>query len=230
MLEVKNLTAFYGPLKVLDNISFKIFDREIVAFIGPNGSGKSTSAKALFGFVDKIEGDIVFNDLNIKGLPADELVKLGISFIPDGKRIFSSMTVLDNLAVGGYLLNRGREERIENMLDLFPLFREKLHQRAGTLSGGEQQMLAIGKALMLNPSLLILDEPSLGLSPNFIDLIFEKIKEINDQGTAVLIIEQKIEKTLEYAHRAYLFKLGKVIFEGLSKDLLDSEVRKSLLN
>ena len=230
MLEVKNLTAFYGPLKVLDNISFKIFDREIVAFIGPNGSGKSTSAKALFGFVDEIEGDIVFNDLNIKGLPADELVKLGISFIPDGKRIFSSMTVLDNLAVGGYLLNRGREERIENMLDLFPLFREKLHQRAGTLSGGEQQMLAIGKALMLNPSLLILDEPSLGLSPNFIDLIFEKIKEINDQGTAVLIIEQKIEKTLEYAHRVYLFKLGKVIFEGLSKDLLDSEVRKSLLN
>jgi len=229
MLEVKNLTAFYGPLKVLDNISFKIFDQEIVAFIGPNGSGKSTSAKAIFGLADEIDGHIVFNDHNIKGLPANELVKLGISFIPDGKRIFPSMTVLDNLAVGGYLLNKGKEKRIEKVLDLFPLLRGKLHQRAGTLSGGEQQMLAIGKALMLNPTLLILDEPSLGLSPNYINTIFEKIKEINDQGTAVLIIEQKIEKTLEYAHRVYLFRLGKIIFDGPSKNLLDSEIRKSLL-
>ncbi|HOO53345.1 MAG TPA: ABC transporter ATP-binding protein [Methanothrix sp.] len=229
MLEVKKLTAFYGPLKVLDNISFKVFDNEIVSFIGPNGSGKSTSAKAIFGLVDKISGDIVFNDHDIKGLPPHELVKYGISFIPDGKRIFSSMTVLDNLALGGYLVNDGLDERIEKILDLFPLFRGKLHQKAGTLSGGEQQMLAIGKALMLNPTLLILDEPSLGLSPNYINTIFKKLREINAQGTAVLIIEQKIDKALEYAHRVYIFRLGKIIFEGPSETLLDGELRKSLL-
>jgi branched-chain amino acid transport system ATP-binding protein len=139
------------------------------------------------------------------------------------------LTVLDNLALGGYLLNKGRVEQIEKILDLFPVLRRKLHQRAGTLSGGEQQMLAVGKALMLNPALLILDEPSLGLSPNYITIIFEKIKEINDQGTAVLIIEQEINKTLEYAHRVYMFRLGKIIFSGSSKNLVNSEVRESLL-
>lgn len=229
MLEVKNLTAFYGSLKVLDDISFKVFDHEIVAFIGPNGSGKSTAAKAIFGLVDRIDGDIVFKGNNIKGMPPYELVNRGISLVPDGKRIFSSLTVMDNLVLGGYLLKKGRDEQIEKILGLFPILRGKLRQRAGTLSGGEQQILAVGKALMLNPALLILDEPSLGLSPNYINIIFEKIKEINDQGTSVLIIEQKIEKTLEYAHRVYLFKLGKIIFDGPAKNLLYGEMRKSLL-
>jgi branched-chain amino acid transport system ATP-binding protein len=229
MLEVNNLTAFYGPLKALDSVSFKIFDHEIIAFIGPNGSGKSTSAKAIFGLTDKISGDIIFNGHDIKGIPVNKLVNRGISLIPDGKRIFSSLNVLDNLVLGGYLINKEREERMERVLELFPLLKGKLHQRAGTLSGGEQQMLAIAKALMLNPKLLILDEPSLGLSPNYINIIFEKIKEINNQGTAVLIIEQNIEKALEYAHRVYLFRLGKIIFEGPSRKLLDAELRKLLL-
>jgi len=229
MLEVRNLTAFYGPLKVLDGISFKILDEETVAFIGPNGSGKSTAAKSIFGFVDRIYGDIIFKGDKINNVPPFELVNLGISLVPDGKRIFSSLTVLDNLVLGGYLLNKGREEQIERILDLFPILNGKLHQRSGTLSGGEQQMLAIGKALMLNPKLLILDEPSLGLSPNYINIMYEKMKEINDQGTAILIIEQKIEKALEYAHRVYLFRLGRIIFEGPSKNLLDYELRRSLL-
>lgn len=229
MLEVKNLTAFYGSLKVLDDVSFKVFDHETVAFIGPNGSGKSTAAKAIFGFVDRIDGDILFKGDNIRGIPPYELVNRGISLVPDGKRIFSSLTVLDNLVLGGYLLNNGRDDQIEKILDIFPILRGKLPQRAGTLSGGEQQMLAVGKALMLNPHLLILDEPSLGLSPNYINMVFEKIKEINDQGTAVLIIEQKIEKTLEYAHRVYLFRLGKIIFEGLAKNFIYNEMRESLL-
>jgi len=230
MLEVENLTAFYGPLKALDNVSFKIFDHEIVAFIGPNGSGKSTATKAIFGLVDKIDGNICFNGQNIKGFFADELVNRGISLIPDGKRIFSSLTVLDNLALGGYLLKRekDKDERIEIMLDLFPIFKKKLHQRAGTLSGGEQQMLAIGKALMLNPELLILDEPSLGLSPNYITIIFKKLEEINGYGTSILIIEQNIEKALEYAHRVYLFKLGKIISQGKSEDFIDEGTRKLL--
>jgi ABC-type branched-subunit amino acid transport system ATPase component len=215
--------------KVLDNISFKIFDREIVAFIGPNGAGKSTAAKAIFGFADKVEGDIVFKDHDIKGISPNELVKRGISLVPDGKRIFSSLNVLDNLVLGGYLLKKGRDEQIAKILDMFPSLSGKLYQRAGTLSGGEQQMLAIGKSLMLNPALLILDEPSLGLSPNYMNIIYEKIKEINNQGTAVLLIEQNIEKALEYAHRVYVFRLGKIIFEGPSKDLLDEDVRKSLL-
>lgn len=229
MLEVDNLTAFYGTFKALDNVSFKIYDHEIVAFIGPNGSGKSTAAKAVFGFVDKIEGNIVFNGRDIKGIPTNELVNQGISLIPDGKRIFSSLTVLENLALGGYLLEEGRNERIEKMLDLFPIFKGKLHHRAGVLSGGEQQMLAIGKALMLSPKLLILDEPSLGLSPNYIKITYEKIREINDQGTAVIIIEQNIDKALEYAHRTYMFRLGKITFNGPSKNLLDADVRRSLL-
>lgn len=229
MLEAKNLTAFYGSLKVLDDISFKVFDHETVAFIGPNGSGKSTAAKAIFGLVDRIEGDIHFKGDNIRGISPYELVSRGISLVPDGKRIFSSLTVLDNLVLGGYLLNKGRDDQIEKILGLFPILKGKLHQRAGTLSGGEQQMLAVGKALMLNPALLILDEPSLGLSPNYINIMFEKIKEINDQGTSVLIIEQKIEKTLEFAHRVYLFRLGKIIFDGPAKNLLYEEMTKSLL-
>jgi branched-chain amino acid transport system ATP-binding protein len=228
MLEVKSLTAFYGSLKVLDDISFKVLDHEIVAFIGPNGSGKSTAAKAIFGLVDRIYGDIIFEGYNIKGIPPHELVNRGISLVPDGKRIFSSLTVLDNLFLGGYLLDRGRDDQIEIILDLFPILRGKLHQRAGTLSGGEQQMLAIGKALMLNPTLLILDEPSLGLSPNYINIIFEKIKEINDQGTSVLIIEQKIERALECAQRVCLFRLGKITFDGPARNLLYGELRKSL--
>lgn len=135
MLEVKNLSAFYGSLKALDNVSFKILDDEIIAFIGPNGSGKSTAAKAIFGFVDKIDGDIVFKDHDIKGISPNELVNRGISLVPDGKRIFSSLNVLDNLVLGGYLLKKGRKEQIDRILDLFPQMKEKLHQRAGTLSG-----------------------------------------------------------------------------------------------
>jgi branched-chain amino acid transport system ATP-binding protein len=229
MLEVKNLTAFYGSLKVLDDISFEVLDHEIVAFIGPNGSGKSTAAKAIFGLVDRIDGEVIFKGDNIIGIPPYELVNRGISLVPDGKRIFSSLTVLDNLFLGGYLLDKGRDDQIEKILSLFPLLRGKLSQRAGTLSGGEQQMLAIGKALMLNPVLLILDEPSLGLSPNYINIIFEKIEDINDQGTSVLIIEQKIEKALESAYRAYLFRLGKIIFSGTSIELTEGRLRSSLL-
>lgn len=229
MLEVRNLTAFYGILKVLDEVSFNVGDHEIVAFIGPNGAGKSTAVKALFGLTDKIEGTIKFQDCDIKGVPPNVLVTKGISFVPDGKRIFSSMTVSENLSLGGFLLTTGKKEQLERIFDLFPLLKERKDQRAGTLSGGEQQMLAIGKALMLNPALLILDEPSLGLSPNYINIIFEKIKEINEQGTAVLVIEQNIEKALEYAERVYVFKLGKIIFEGPSVNLLDDEFRQSLL-
>jgi branched-chain amino acid transport system ATP-binding protein len=229
MLEVKNLTAYYGRLLVLHDISFAVGDKEIVAFIGHNGSGKSTAAKAVFGFVDNRSGSIVFNGEDITHIPPHELVKRGISLVPDGKRIFSSLTVYDNLVLGGHLLSNGRDEEIKKVLHFFPVLKEKLRQRAGTLSGGEQQMLAIGKALMLSPKLLILDEPTVGLSPNYINLIFEKIKEINKQGTAVLIIEQKIDKTLEYAHRAYAFRLGKIIFEGQAKEFRNDTVRKMLL-
>jgi len=229
MLEVKNLTAYYGPLKVLHDISFEVHDKEIVAFIGHNGSGKSTAAKAIFGFVDRRSGGIVFDGEDITGIPPHELVKRGISLIPDGKRIFPSLTVYDNLALGGYLRSNRMDGQIKKVLHLFPVLKEKLRQRAGTLSGGEQQMLAIGKALMLSPKLLILDEPTLGLSPNYINLIFEKIKEINKQDTSVLVIEQKIDKALEYAHRAYAFRLGKIIFEGQAREFRKDEVRRMLL-
>lgn len=231
LLEVKNLTAYYGSIKALDSISFNILDNEIVAMIGPNGAGKSTAIKAVCGLIDRIEGQIDFQGHSIVGLPPNELVKKGISLVPDGRKVFSTMTVLENLFMGGYLLNNDkREANIEKAFSTFPALKDRKNQRAGTLSGGEQQMLAIGRSLMLNPKLLILDEPTLGLSPNYIEIIFEKIKEINKIGTAVIIVEQNVQMALENAHRGYVFNLGKIFLEGDTQDLLmNEEIKKSFL-
>jgi branched-chain amino acid transport system ATP-binding protein len=201
ILQVQNLTVYYGTVKALEDVSFKVDEGEIVAMIGPNGAGKSTALKAVSGLLEATGGDIesgeiLFEGKGIKGLRTDELVNKGISLVPEGRRVFPTMTVSENLEMGAYTVARGQgsgvRERVEKVFELFPLLRDRVEQKAGTLSSGEQQMLAIGRALMLKPKLLLADEPSLGLSPNFVDMIFDKLIEINKNGTSILLVEQNM--------------------------------------
>jgi len=231
LLEVKNLTVYYDTVLALDGISLSISEGEIVAMIGPNGAGKSTALKAICGLVEPKSGAILFQGENINCSKPYQLVKKGLCLIPEGRRIFTSMTVLENLEMGAYTRNdkRGFQENIDKVFSLFPVLKERQKQRARTLSSGEQQMLAIGRALMLRPKLLLLDEPSLGLSPNYVDTVFEKIKEINRDGTTILLVEQNARMALEYADRGYVFEIGKIAFEDESKKLVEKDVIKNLL-
>jgi branched-chain amino acid transport system ATP-binding protein len=234
LLEVRNLTVYYDTVLALDDISFNINEGEIVAMIGPNGAGKSTALKAICGLVKPKSGEILFGGENINGKQPYQLVEKGICLVPEGRRVFTSMTVLENLEMGGYTVVSSQSsvirERIERIFELFPVLKEKRKQRAGTLSGGEQQMLAIGRALMLKPKLLLLDEPSLGLSPNYVDIVFEKIKEINKDGVTILLVEQNARMALECADRGYVFEIGKLAFEDKAKNLLENDrIRKTFL-
>ena len=231
LLEAKNISVYYGSVNALEGVSFKVNAGEIVAMIGPNGAGKSTALKAVFGMVDIKTGDISFNGESIKDLRPDEHVSRGISLVPEGRRLFSSMTVIENLEMGAFLRegNNGKAD-IENILELFPALKDKRKQKAGVLSTGEQQMLAMGRALMQKPKLLLADEPSLGLSPTYVDIIFEKLIEINKAGTSVLLVEQNARMALEIAHRGYVFKIGSIFMEDTGKNLLeDEEVEKAFL-
>lgn len=237
LLEVKDLTVRYGAVMALKNISFKVNEGEIVAMIGPNGAGKSTALNAVSGVLEAKDGsidtgEILFESKSIKGLRTDELVARGISLVPEGRRIFSTMTVLENLQMGAYKRNDKVviSRDIDMVFALFPQLKERIKQRAGTLSTGEQQMLAMGRALMLKPKLLLADEPSLGLSPNFVELIFDKLVEINKSGTSILIVEQNASEALEISHRAYVFSIGEIVLKDTSKNLLrDEEVKKTFL-
>lgn len=232
ILEVKNLSVSYGPVKALENVSFFIEKGEIVAMIGPNGAGKSTALNAVCGLLPVNSGEIRFQDEDIKGLTPDRLVKRGLCLVPEGRRIFPTMTVLENLEMGAFTVRRNRnlkvKDRTEKVFKLFPILKERKRQKAGTLSSGEQQMLAIGRALMLKPSLLLLDEPSLGLSPNYVEAVFKKLVEINNDGTSILLIEQNALKALEICHRGYVFELGKVVIEGEKENLVKNEKIKKL--
>lgn len=249
ILKVQNLTVYYGMVQALDNISLGVQEGEIVALIGPNGAGKSTTLKAICGLLKATggeirEGEILFKGESIKGLLPHKLVKKGISLVPEGRRVFPTMTVLENLEMGaftvysGWLLdvrrlktkNQQLKTQLEKVFDLFPILKERQRQRAGTLSGGEQQMLAIGRALMLQPKLLLLDEPSLGLSPNYVEEVFERLREINREGATILLVEQNARMALEYADRGYVFEIGKIAFEDKAKNLLENEkVKKAFL-
>ena len=227
ILEAENLFVSYGTVKALRGVSFFVNPGEIIALLGPNGAGKSTALKAVCGLVSTIKGEIKYQGIDIKGLAPDKLVKKGLSLVPEGRRIFASMTVQENMEMGAFTLGRKNKseirERTEKVFDLFPILKERKKQRAGTLSTGEQQMLAIGRALMLKPSLLLLDEPSLGLSPNYVERIFEKLVEINKNGTSLLIVEQNVRKALEICHRGYVLELGSVSLEGEKEYLLNSK-------
>jgi len=227
LLEAKNLSVCYGVVKALSDSSFTVGEGEAVAMIGPNGAGKSTAIKAVAGLLDFYNGTIKsgsvhYNGQEITGLSADALANLGIAIVPEGRRTFTSMTVSENLEMGGYLVKKKatRLERIDMVLELFVPLRNLLKRTAGTLSGGEQQMLAIGRALMLAPRLLIADEPSLGLSPNYVEIIEDKMKQINRSGTSILLVEQNVTLALSIAQRAYVFEMGRISYGDSSDNLL----------
>lgn len=232
MLELSNLDVFYGAIHALKSISLSIDEGEIVTLIGANGAGKSTTLKAISGIEKPKSGAIKFQGKDIGNLKPEEIVKLGISHVPEGRRIFSAMSVMENLEMGAYIRKDKSEIKkdFDKVFSIFPRLLERKEQLAGTLSGGEQQMLAIGRALMSRPKLLLLDEPSMGLAPIVVKEIFSVIKEINSSGTTVLLVEQNAYMALQAAHKAYIIKNGEIEMEGSAEELLrDEKVKKAYL-
>ncbi len=232
MLSLQNIHVYYGAIHALKGVSFNVEKGEIVTLIGSNGAGKSTSLKTISGLLRPKEGTMTFKGKDITTVSAPEIVSLGISHVPEGRRIFANMSVSENLDLGAYLRKdkQGIKDDKEKVYELFPRLRERKRQLSGTLSGGEQQMLAMGRALMSRPELLLLDEPSMGLAPLLVKQIFEIIQSINATGTTVLLVEQNARMALSIAHRAYVLETGKIVLAGDAKDLMESEeVRKAYL-
>lgn len=232
MLKIENIDVFYGAIHALKGISVEVKEGEIVTLIGANGAGKSTILRTVSGLLKPKVGQVVFESKNIAGAAAQDIVKLGISQVPEGRRVFANMSVLENLELGAYIRsdNKGIQEDMEKVFLRFPRLSERRSQLAGTLSGGEQQMLAMGRALMSRPRLLLLDEPSMGLAPLLVREIFSIIKEINASGTTVLLVEQNAHMALSIAHRAYVLETGRITLSGDAKELAASEeIRKAYL-
>ena len=226
MLEFRGVNTYYGELHVLKDVNYRIDKGEIVCLLGGNASGKSTTMKAVLGIVRPKSGDIFYEGQQINTLPTAARVKLGIAPVPEARRLFPRMTVLENLEMGAYT-RRDREnlaEDLDRVYGLFPRVKERRQQLAGTLSGGEQQMVAIGRALMARPRLICMDEPSMGLSPAFVDQVFEIIQTINKQGTAIFVVEQNAAMALSIADRGYVLQTGEVVLSGTAKSLLDNQM------
>lgn len=232
MLEIKDLNVFYGKIHALKGINLSVKEGEIVTLIGANGAGKSTTLRTISGLLRAKEGSIQFCDKEISNLSAPAIVKLGISQSPEGRKIFSNMPVMENLEMGAFIRKDRKQIQADyaNVFERFPRLQERKNQLAGTLSGGEQQMLAIGRALMARPRLLLLDEPSMGLAPLLVKEIFSIIKEINEAGTTILLVEQNAHMALSIANRAYVLETGKITLAGDAAELAASEsVRKAYL-
>ncbi len=232
MLELKNLHVYYGTIEALKGISLKVEKGEIVTLIGANGSGKTTTLKAISGLVKDVKGEILFKGQSLIPLAPHQIVGLGISQVPEGRRIFGNLTVKENLLMGAFLEKNRKviAERMERVFNIFPRLKEREKQLGGTLSGGEQQMLAIGRALMAEPEILLLDEPSLGLAPFLVQEIFRIIREINEMGTTVLLVEQNANLALKISNRAYVLEVGRLVMEGKSAELAEKEeVKKAYL-
>lgn len=231
MLDLREVFVSYGMIDALKNVSLKVEKGEIVALIGANGAGKSTALMSVSGIAASRSGMILFEGAEISGLPAHEIVRKGISQVPEGRRIFPRMTVRENLDLGTF--SRAKEDTtsdITRVFELFPTLADRKKQLGGTLSGGEQQMLAIGRALMARPKLLLLDEPSLGLAPIIVNRIFKIIKEINQLGTTILLVEQNAKAALQLAHRAYVMETGAIVMQGRASELLlDPGIKKAYL-
>ncbi len=226
MLKVENLKVNFGGIEAVKGISFEVKEGEIVTLIGSNGAGKSTTLRAISGLVKSAEGKISFDGKDITHMEPSEIVKLGITLCPEGRRIFPDMTTLENIKIGAYLRNDDLTKDIEKCHRLFPILKERSNQLAGTLSGGEQQMLAVARSLMSRPKIMMLDEPSLGLAPLIVKNIFEIIKEINDEGVTILLIEQNANMALRIADKAYVLETGNIVMEGLGKELLSNPLIK----
>ena len=232
MLKVENISVYYGAIHALKGISVEVKQGEIVTLIGANGAGKSTILRTISGLLRAKTGDIVFEGNAIGGMPAEEIVRKGISQVPEGRRIFANMTVAENLELGAYIRSdkTGIRKDIDKVFERFPRLGERRAQIAGTLSGGEQQMLAIGRGLMSQPKLMLLDEPSMGLAPLLVKEIFSIIQEINASGTTILLVEQNAHMALSIAHKAYVLETGRITLSGTAKELSESEaVRKAYL-
>jgi branched-chain amino acid transport system ATP-binding protein len=232
LLDLTDVHTYYGNIRALKGVSLAVNRGEIVTLIGSNGAGKTTTLKTIMGSVRPLRGTVSFDGQRIESLPTDRRVHLGIAQSPEGRRIFSRMTVMENLELGAFarIDKQGIQEDLDRVLALFPRLKERLTQKGGTLSGGEQQMLAIGRALMARPTVLLLDEPSMGLSPILVETIFEIIPDINRQGTTILLVEQNARMALRVAHRGYVIQTGRIVLTGAGPELLRSDVvRKTYL-
>ena len=227
MLKIEGLNAAYGSIQVLKNISLKVPKGKVVSIIGANGAGKSTLLKSISGLIKIKKGGIFYKKKNIVGMPANRIVGLGISQVPEGRQIFAHLSVLDNIHLGAYLYFKRNnrleiKERVDRIYEIFPILETRSKQIAGTLSGGEQQMLAIARALMARPELLLLDEPSMGIAPLIVREIFNVIQQLNKTGTTVLLVEQNARIALKVAHHSYVLERGEIVMEGLAEELLDN--------
>lgn len=232
MLNVENLAVSYGLIKAVKGVNFYVNEGEIVALIGANGAGKTTIMHAVNCLIPKTSGKVTFDGKDISAIAAHKLNSLGLTQVPEGRRIFSELSVKENLMLGAYTVKNQLivRERLERVYQIFPRLKEREKQDGGTLSGGEQQMLAVGRAMMSNPKMLLLDEPSMGLSPLFVNVIFDTIKKIKEEGTTVLVVEQNAKKALSLADRAYVLETGSIVAEGRGEELLlDEKIKKAYL-
>jgi branched-chain amino acid transport system ATP-binding protein len=230
LLRVDDIEVRYGAIRALKGVSFEVNEGEVVALLGANGAGKTTTQKTVSGMLRPAVGEIVFEGERVDGIPAHKLISMGICHVPEGRRVFPRMTVHENLEMGAFRFKRPDMQVFEHVLELFPRLRERIKQPGGTLSGGEQQMLAIGRALMGKPRLLLLDEPSMGLAPLIVKQIFDIVREINSSGVTVLIVEQNAAQALSLANRGYVLETGEIVLTGTGRDLLaDDRVRAAYL-
>jgi branched-chain amino acid transport system ATP-binding protein len=232
MLEIKDLEVHYGVIQAIKGISFEVEKGEVVALIGANGAGKTTTLHTISGLITPTKGTVTFEGKDITKIPGHKIVSMGMAHVPEGRRVFQELTVLQNLKLGAYTRKDKKEldETLKTVYKRFPRLEERKNQLAGTLSGGEQQMLAMGRALMSHPSIILMDEPSMGLSPIFVNEIFDIIKEVSAQGTTVLLVEQNANKALSIADRAYVLETGNIVLSGNAKSLLnDDAIKKAYL-
>ena len=230
VLDIEGLDAGYGDLQILSNVDMTVDDDEYVTIVGPNGAGKSTAMKSALGLTTYMDGSITLNGEAIEGMDTNAVIERGVSYVPQSDNLFPSMTVRENLLMGAFSLPEVPGDRLEEILDRFPILKERQRQRAGTMSGGQQQMLAMGSALMVDPDILLLDEPSAGLAPELVEDMFDRIDEINEAGTAVLMVEQNAKKALRRCDRGYVLVNGENAYEGPGEELLrDQEVRERFL-
>ncbi|NBJ91447.1 ABC transporter ATP-binding protein [Parablautia muri] len=232
MLEIKDLEVYYGMIQAIKGVSFEVNEGEVIALIGANGAGKTTILHTITGLLEAKKGSVVFDDKDITKTPAHKIVSMGMAHVPEGRRVFANLSVLQNLKMGAYT-RKDKDEiagNLETVYRRFPRLEERQNQLAGTLSGGEQQMLAMGRALMSQPRIILMDEPSMGLSPIFVNEIFDIIKEVSASGTTVLLVEQNAKKALSISNRAYVLETGKIVLEGKASELLNNDsIKKAYL-
>ena len=230
MLKVNDIHVYYGKIHAVKGVSFEVNEGEIVSLIGANGAGKSTILKTVSGLMHPKSGTIEFMGKDIAHMEPNKIVTKGLVHVPEGRRVFAHMSVMENIEMGAYILGKAPEEAVEDVFTRFPRLKERRKQEAGTLSGGEQQMLAMGRALMSHPQIILMDEPSMGLSPIFVNEIFDIIEEVSKSGTTVLLVEQNAKKALSIADRAYVLETGNIVLDGKASELLDNDsIKKAYL-